>query len=35
MIMLKFDEIKLNNIGVFLNKNDFIKGEINKEFVLD
>lgn len=31
----KPDETKLNNIGVSLNKNDFIKGEINKEPVLD
>lgn len=30
----KPDETKLNNIGVSLNKNDFIKGEINKEPVL-
>ena len=29
------DETKLNNTGVSLNKNDFIKGEINKEPVLD
>ena len=31
----KPDETKLNNTGVSLNKNDFIKGEINKEPVLD
>lgn len=31
----KLDETKLNNTGVSLNKNDFIKGEINKEPVLD
>ncbi|EIJ72981.1 ABC transporter substrate-binding protein [Haemophilus parahaemolyticus] len=33
--MPKPDETKLNNTGVSLNKNDFIKGEINKEPVLD
>ena len=33
--MPKSDETKLNNTSVSLNKNDFIKGEINKEPVLD